>query len=158
MKNLPQWHSCSLVIELRGYRAPLVNYKFSVADDCRLISASPCIGWPARWEGLIRVVSFFSMMNLFNSAMLDAALRICMSEYALLKWLVQAALNAIRRGVLRVNLRGIPCCWLCVYQKFEAMFQVLLIIMCSACIFYRGVWGEEGILRLSLIIGYLWYM
>lgn len=33
--------------------------------------------------------------------------------------------NAIRRGVLLVNLAGIPYCWLCVHQKLKALFQVL---------------------------------
>lgn len=35
---------------------------------------------------------FFCMINLFNSTFLDAVLRICMSEYTLLKQPIQAAL------------------------------------------------------------------
>lgn len=38
------------------------------------------------------VFFFFCMINLFNSTLLDAVLRICMSEYALLKRPIQAAL------------------------------------------------------------------
>lgn len=33
--------------------------------------------------------------------------------------------NAIRGGVLCVNLAGFPCCWLCMYQTLEAMVQLL---------------------------------